>query len=289
MREITLVSIRSFIQLGNWWSDINHSPVWQDRISHTLAVMYAFIAIATLIQLIRIECRVPESGWTTQKVFNFFNFLVYGTRSILFVCWRNVQDMTPDVLKHVVLELPGLAFFTTYSLLVLFWAEIYYQACADSSQANRLQPTFYTINVVIYGIQVFLWYFLWFDPVNIVLVISKVFFAGVSLFGAFGFLLYGGRLFLMLKHLPTESIGRHNKMKEVGWVATICSSSFIIRSIMMCFNAFSADAALDVSYHPILNLFYYLLVEIIPATVVQFILRKLPRRRVLAEYHPIIH
>lgn len=52
MREITLVSIRSFIQLGNWWSDINHSPVWQDRISHTLAVMYAFIAIATLVMLL---------------------------------------------------------------------------------------------------------------------------------------------------------------------------------------------------------------------------------------------
>jgi hypothetical protein len=28
--------------------------------------------------LIRIECRVPEYGWTTQKVFHFLNFLVNG-------------------------------------------------------------------------------------------------------------------------------------------------------------------------------------------------------------------
>lgn len=30
------------------------------------------------IQLIRIECRVPEYGWTTQKVFHSLNFLVNG-------------------------------------------------------------------------------------------------------------------------------------------------------------------------------------------------------------------
>jgi hypothetical protein len=32
-----------------------------------------------------------------------------------------------QILQHVVLDMPGLAFFTTYALLVLFWAEIYYQ------------------------------------------------------------------------------------------------------------------------------------------------------------------
>lgn len=30
------------------------------------------------IQLIRIELRVPEFGWTTQKVFHLMNFIVNG-------------------------------------------------------------------------------------------------------------------------------------------------------------------------------------------------------------------
>lgn len=30
------------------------------------------------IQLVRIQLRVPEYGWTTQKVFHFLNFLVNG-------------------------------------------------------------------------------------------------------------------------------------------------------------------------------------------------------------------
>jgi hypothetical protein len=33
----------------------------------------------------------------------------------------------PQIIQHVLLDMPGLAFFTTYALLVLFWAEIYYQ------------------------------------------------------------------------------------------------------------------------------------------------------------------
>jgi len=82
--------------------------------------------------------------------------------------------------------MPSLAFFTTYALLVLFWAEIYYQAsstCGDvllffllawdllfrwadyvsmmlpvlqarAVSTDGLRPSFYTINAVVYVIQV---------------------------------------------------------------------------------------------------------------------------------------
>lgn len=139
------------------------------------------------MQLVRIECRVPEYGWTTQKVFHFLNFLVNGglyplihvihkqrmryfsllmvdTAVILVLCspigcfcissecpadkaWglmnlnyvlvpEHLNQIFPSyyynvvafqIFQHVLLDLPGLAFFTTYALLVLFWAEIYYQ------------------------------------------------------------------------------------------------------------------------------------------------------------------
>ena len=38
--------------------------------------------------------------------------------------------MLNQVLILVLLDLPGLLFFSTYTLLVLFWAEIYHQASA---------------------------------------------------------------------------------------------------------------------------------------------------------------
>lgn len=46
----------------------------------------------------------------------------------------------------------GLLFFTTYTLLVLFWAEIYHQA--RSMPTGSLKPAFVGLNVVVYLAQV---------------------------------------------------------------------------------------------------------------------------------------
>ena len=43
----------------------------------------------------------------------------------------------------------GLLFFTTYTLLVLFWAEIYHQA--RSMPTGSLRPVFAVINVIVYA------------------------------------------------------------------------------------------------------------------------------------------
>ncbi|KAJ8625591.1 hypothetical protein MRB53_034121 [Persea americana] len=280
--EIISLGVRT---ASEWWQEINNSKLWQNRIFHTLAGLYGFVAAVALIQLVRIESRVPEYGWTTQKVFHFLNFLVNAVRSVIFVFRRNVQRIKPEILQHVLLDLPGLAFFTTYVLLVLFWAEIYYQARAVPTEG--LRPTFYTINGVVYSIQIALWLLLWWKHIRVTLIISKMFFAGVSLFAAFGFLLYGGRLFLMLQRFPVESKGRRKKLQEVGYVTTVCFSCFLVRCIMMCFNAFDKAADLDVLNHPVLNFLYYLLVEIVPSALVLFILRKLPPKRGLTQYHSI--
>ncbi|AEE29177.1 hypothetical protein AtNW77_Chr1g0015981 [Arabidopsis thaliana] len=269
----------------NWWWDVNESPVWQDRIFHVLAVLYGIVSVIAVIQLVRIQLRVPEYGWTTQKVFHFLNFMVNGVRALVFLFRRDAQNMQPEILQHILLDIPSLAFFTTYALLVLFWAEIYYQARAVST--DGLRPSFFTINAVVYVIQIALWLVLWWKPVHLMVIISKMFFAGVSLFAALGFLLYGGRLFLMLQRFPVESKGRRKKLQEVGYVTTICFTCFLIRCIMMCFDAFDDAADLDVLDHPILNFIYYLLVEILPSSLVLFILRKLPPKRGITQYHQI--
>nr|KYP61286.1 hypothetical protein KK1_023717 [Cajanus cajan] len=290
------VAALDLTESSNWWRDINHSPLWQDRIFHLLAILYGVVAAVALVQLVRIQLRVPEYGWTTQKVFHFLNFLVNGVRCFVFVFRRDVQKLQPDIVQHILLDMPSLAFFTTYALLVLFWAEIYYQATwswwpdYDFDRAvstDGLRPSFYTINAVVYVIQITLWLILWWKPISVLVILSKMFFAGVSLFAALGFLLYGGRLFLMLQRFPVESKGRRKKLQEVGYVTTICFSCFLIRCVMMCFNAFDKAADLDVLDHPILNFIYYLLVEILPSTLVLFILRKLPPKRGITQYHPI--
>ncbi|KAJ1280499.1 hypothetical protein BS78_04G237300 [Paspalum vaginatum] len=271
--------------IAGWWERVNGSPEWQDGIFCALAVLYGIIAAASFIQVARIQSRVPEYGWTTQKAFQFLNFVINGARCCIFAFRRQVQQVNPPIFQHVILDLPGLAFFTTYALLALFWAEILYQA--RGLMTDRLRSGFYTINGAVYVLQGFLWLCLWWNPNHSMLVISKLFIAGLSFFTALGFLLYGGRLFFMLKYFPLESKGRQKKLREVGRVASICFCCFLARCIMMCFNAFDKEADLDVLDHPILNFFYYLLVEILPSSLVLYILRRLPAKLRLSQYHPL--
>jgi hypothetical protein len=60
-------------------------------------------------------------------------------------------------------------------------------------------------------------------------IISAGFLAAVSMCAAVGFLLYGGRLFLMLQRFPIESRGRKKKLREVGMVTSICAACFSLR------------------------------------------------------------
>ncbi|GAB2229981.1 hypothetical protein Droror1_Dr00014237 [Drosera rotundifolia] len=271
--------------LSDWWDDINESSQWQDGIFFTLCGAYALVSAVSLIQLIRIELRVPEYGWTTQKVFHLMNFIVNGVRAVVFGFHKYIFSLKPKVLALVVLDLPGLLFFTTYTLLVLFWAEIYYQA--RSLPTDKLRTLYLSVNGGIYFIQLCIWIYLWADYSSTVVCVGQVFIAVVSFIVALGFLLYGGRLFSMLRRFPIESKGRRKKLHEVGSVTAVCFTCFLIRCIMVAISAFDSEASLRVLDHPILDLIYYTLVEIIPSALVLFILRKLPPKRVSAQYHPI--
>ncbi|AQK73572.1 Tobamovirus multiplication protein 3 [Zea mays] len=233
--------------VADWWERVNGSPAWQDGIFWTLAVLYGAIATASFIQVARIQCRVPEYGWTTQKVFQFLNFVVNGARCSIFAFRRQVQQVNPPIFQHVILDLPGLAFFTTYALLALFWAEILYQA--RGIMTDRLRSGFYIINCVVYALQGFLWLWLWWNPNHSMLVTSKLFIAGLAL--------------------------------------TFRSRNLQCHFLQMCFNAFDEEADLDVLDHPVLNLFYYLLVEILPSSLVLYILRRIPAKLRLSQYHPV--
>ncbi|PIN21142.1 hypothetical protein CDL12_06161 [Handroanthus impetiginosus] len=270
---------------ANWWDEINESVKWQDGIFFTLCAAYAFVSLVALIQLIRIEIRLHECRWTTQKVFHLMNFIVNGVRAIMFGFHKHVFLLHPKALTLVLLDLPGLLFFSTYTLLVLFWAEIYHQA--RSLPTDKLRIIYLSVNSAIYFVQGCIWVYLGIDDNSTVEFVGKIFIAVVSLIAALGFLLYGGRLFMMLRRFPIESKGRRKKLNEVGSVTAICFTCFLVRCFVVVLSAFDSDASLDVLDHPVLNLVYYTLVEILPSALVLYILRKLPPKRVSAQYHPI--
>ena len=59
------------------------------------------------VQLIRIQLRVPEYGWTTQKVFHLLNCVVCSMRGAVFLFRPALDSLHPVMLKVVLLDLPG--------------------------------------------------------------------------------------------------------------------------------------------------------------------------------------
>ncbi|PHU04503.1 Tobamovirus multiplication protein 1 [Capsicum chinense] len=238
-----------------WWDEVNESVEWQDGIFYSLCAAFALVSSVALIQLIRIQLRVPEYGWTTQKVFHFMNFVA--------------------------------CFFSQHIHFLFYFGLRYITRQARSLPTDKLRTFYISVNGAIYFIQACIWGYLWMNDNSTVEFIGKIFIAVVSFIAALGFLLYGGRLFSMLRRFPIESKGRRKKLHEVGSVTAICFTCFLIRCFVVALSAFDADASLDVLDHPVLNLIYYVLVEILPSALVLYILRKLPPKRVSAQYHPI--
>ncbi|XP_074298136.1 tobamovirus multiplication protein 1-like [Silene latifolia] len=83
--------------MAGWWDEINESTRWQDDISFTLSAAYALVSLIALVQLLRIQRRVPENGWTTQKVLHLMNVIVNGVRAASFGFHMLVFVLKPRV------------------------------------------------------------------------------------------------------------------------------------------------------------------------------------------------
>ncbi|KAH7307393.1 hypothetical protein KP509_22G056900 [Ceratopteris richardii] len=210
------------------------------------------------------------------------NLIVDTARAVVFGFHDRVFTFKPKIFRVVFLDLPALLFFSTYTLLVLFWAEIYHQA--KNLPTDGLRQRFLTLNGIIYFVQLCIWLAEWITMNGASGITAELFIAVIALGAALSFLIYGGRLFLELRRFPIESKGRQRKLREVGFVTAICFTCFLIRAIVAAWAAFDDTADVDVSYHPMLNLFYYTIVEILPSLLVHFILRKLPPKRLTGRH-----
>ncbi|XP_014516099.1 tobamovirus multiplication protein 1-like [Vigna radiata var. radiata] len=278
-----------FLNAFQWWNQIDDSDQWQRGTYYALCVAYTLVSFIALVQLVRIQLRAPGDGWAMQKVFHMLNFVVNGSRAVVFGLYKSDFAIRAKLLEQMLMELPGLLFFSTCTLLVLFWAEIYNEGRGEPSQ--KLRPAYAIINGFIYLVQICLWIYTWIYTIASKtatgLEAAEFFLSVISFFALLGFLFYGGRLLFELRRFPIESRGRLKKLYKVGSATSICCTCFLIRCALLAFSGFSKNTDLDVLNHPILNLVYYLMVEIVPSVLVLFVLRKLPRRRVSDQYHPI--
>ena len=102
---------------NNTQEDATASPSYSNSSMVTveydyLAVLYALLASVAFVQLIRIQKR-NSIVWTTQKSFVVLNFFVMSVRAVVFAIRERLDEIEPRVFASILLDLPGLIFFTT--------------------------------------------------------------------------------------------------------------------------------------------------------------------------------
>jgi len=246
---------------------------------------YSLLAIIPLVQLVRIQRQAYDSGWTIQKL--FLAFLLSGSlvRAIFFGILELLRisnfflDVGDEPSVIILTNIPRVVYFSSFCLLILFWAEIIHrvQNQTQSPQSfHRKRNLFIAFNVAIYVVQSTFWLLILAFPVwsgfAKVPVVENLFFAALSCFIAVLFLIYGGRLFFILKKFPIESTGLYSKLYEVGSVTITCTVCFLARAIFLVITAIVGS--LDLNAYVMLG--YYLSTEVAPGTLVLLILSNLP-------------
>ena len=224
---------KHFLELLN---EADASVLVNDVTFWILAGLYGMIALAAFVQLVRIHVRVPEYGMTTQKLFHILNCITAAARCVVFALWYKIiaigKDSGGSTLVNVLLDFPSLLFFTTYTLLVLFWSEIYNQA--RSMSTSMLRPIFIITNAFVYIVTASVWTWMLIventekhgsadaqlvtetiglsgqNDINVHVLgfrITSIFLAAMSVLVVISFLFYGLKLYYMLKKFPLESKG----------------------------------------------------------------------------------
>jgi len=175
----------------------------------------------------------------------------------------------------ILANIPRVVYFSSFCLLILFWAEILHRVQNQSRFSlsfNKKRNLFIVLNIAVYVIQVGFWLAIlvfskWLSSDNIPLV-ENLFFAGLSAIIGVLFLVYGGQLFFMLKKYPIESTELHSKLYEVGSVTVTCTICFFARSSFLILTAIFGS--LDLNAYVLLG--YYLSSELAPGALVLLIL-----------------
>ena len=242
-----------------------------------LAAGYGILAIVAAVQLLRIQVRLGEFGWTMQKLFHLFNFVMCVLRAVSLWLWNDLDKDSLEGAEIVLFDLPDLVFFTTYTLLILFWAEIVHAARAKQPVPPRAMYLF--INVASYVIEAIFWIMGAFKGSRAVSrTLSTLLQVLLSVVAGTGFLVYGWRLLWMLKRAPDRTPVRARKIQEVGLVTVIAVMCFATKAVLFCLSA-RDQKGLDFKSDLLINLVFFGGTEILVIASSLGILSSLPPRR----------
>ena len=187
--------------------------------------------------------------------------------------------LMPNSAAFVMGTLPPFLFLSCYMLILFLWAEIYHDVAVD--QQPRMQYIYFGIQGVLYSLVTILFIVDIFTtkneyapqveiasvPERIVMVLDS----SLYILTALAFLIYGLGFYYKFTRVNRALLVkmRHSILPKVKYFTALCSLCFLVRGGMTLSNAVSNWPARFWWF----DLCYYGLLEILPVTLMLFILR----------------
>ena len=248
----------------------------------TLACVYAAIAFACLVQLVRAQLRQPRC--TTQKLFHAAVCACAAMRAGTFGA-HHILARSSAVARVLAMDLPSLVFCSAFGALALFWSDVYHNAKRERRVGRRTFIIYVIANIAMYVFLCAVVAALARGKISDVAAMraSRRATALASSYVASMFTMYGTLLIIMLRRFPNESEGRVRKMWEVAVVASASFGACVTRAVRDAADANRASgvqSAYDLTNAIALrHVIYYSSTEIIATICVLYVLRKLPPAR----------
>eukprot|EP01095_Lingulamoeba_sp_RSL-Kostka_P013202 TRINITY_DN5413_c0_g1_i1.p1 TRINITY_DN5413_c0_g1~~TRINITY_DN5413_c0_g1_i1.p1 ORF type:complete len:277 (-),score=21.60 TRINITY_DN5413_c0_g1_i1:151-981(-) len=168
--------------------------------------------------------------------------------------------------------LPGYIFFSTYFLLVIFWAVLFYRAHDSNQKIKRNMLIFYSLlNIIIY----FIWgsliisMIIFNSDIDLIHHIEATYASLLNIVACIGCAIYGTLIYYKLKMQPIISGPSLSLSKRIGILTIICTICFFIRSILILCDLFIFKS-------PVINLIskiiFQLFCEALPIFLILFVL-----------------
>lgn len=238
---------------------------------------YAILAVATLVQLIRILSRMGEFGWTMQKTFHVLNLVVCSLRAAALFSWNWVDSRENVAVEITLFNIPNLLFFSTYTLLVLFWAEIVHAPKARSVITPRM--AYGIVNFLAYVLSVVWFVLCGFEKTSEMgKVLDSVLQVVLDCIGVGVFAAYGYKLLRMLRKAPVHTMMRKKKIGEVTLVTVLAVLCFLGKGVLEIV-ALVQRKGLDYEKGMLYDALYYGLTEVLVIATSLGVLSGMPPKR----------
>lgn len=252
-----------------------------------VGVIYVVLCMLSSIQLTRLCRRYKE--WTMQKWIHVLIVLITICRSFFTLAiglfnWCDVSSgsLSPECDRNVYYiteQIPNLCFLSLCTLLVVFWAEVYYNAIDQRVQIEyTIKPIAKCLNSILYLFQIGLWCLYattWTKERHYVSYAYAVLTSVSFLILCLAFARYGYLAHAQMRHIPVELMIRMRKLKQVAMVTSVWTSCFTLRSIILLLLSLQQQQ-LHQRFSWIVIAVYFGLLEVVPCLLILYYYRHVP-------------